>query len=617
MPGIICRVCAPADTRGDSHWRRGLALASQHPEHVQEQYGEPGFQLACIYHPDVCQGPRILVTDSHVLAYYGNVHEDAWALWADDSELCRVLLDRFHARGLDALKNLNGRYDIVIWNRRDRVLQMVSDRFGANRHYWLHQPGTLHLACEVKVLAVALDDVQVEATALASMLTFGYHIGDLTLVKGVKSLPNACQLEYRAFDDRLRMDRYWDYPYGEAEPLRGSKDELAASLHGHLTTAVRRQLRRVNKILLPISGGMDSRTLAGLLAQTGFTGEVIAYSYGQPGSNDVRYGRALARRLGYPHVAIAPPADFVTRHLEEAAWRFDAEWSAKNAWIRFAHRQPGLLDTGGGTLLHGLMGDIVLGSDLFGHRRKAGDSPLAIEALRQAFLDCQVSYMPVSELGSVFSADLSAEVTAGLNALIDRTLEPLLGLPPFFALTRAEFVHRQRRRTAWLVRCVEEDIPAITPFLDRDVVDFSTQVPYELFHDKQLYKHMIRQHLPAIAAIPLSDSGQPLAASRLRAGAAWRIERLLKRFPALRRRLARRREMLDFRTGLQTQADFFLARMNVLEELSPPLPTGAAAHRMEALLAGTAHPALQACALLPPAVFMQRMRAAAFGPTAS
>ena len=607
MPGILCCVHAPEDAAVEPKWRRGLELAAHHPEHVVEQYDEPGFHLACVYHPNVCQGPRVLVTADFVLAWYGNVHEDKWAGAAGEG-LCRVLLDAFRAQGADALQHLNGRYDIAVWDRRLREIHFVSDRFGANRHYYLRRPGALHVACEVKALATGLERIEVDPVGLASMLTFGYHIGDLTLLRNVKSLPNACQLGYQASSDHLRIGRYWTYPYGETEPLDGTESELAEALHGHLMTALKRRLRGVDKVLLPISGGLDSRTLAGLLGKTGFSGEVIAYSYGQPSSNDVRYGRAIARRLGYQHIAIPSPTDFLTRHLEDAAWRFDAEWSAKNAWIRCAHKQPGLLDIRGGALLHGLMGDIILGSDLFGYQRKAGNTQ-SIETLRKVFLSCHVSYMPVSELGKVFGPRLAREAETQLNSIVDLTLEPLLGLKPFFALSRAEFEHRQRRRTSWLVRCVEEDLPAMTPFLDRDVVDFSTRIPHALFHDKRLYKHMLRQHLPEMASIPLSSSGMPLSPTRLRAGIAWRLERLLRPFPRFRRYIARRQEILDFENGLRAQMDFFQARLDILEELSGPMPPGSATNRMRGLLAGTEKPPLQACALLPPAVFVKRLRA--------
>jgi asparagine synthetase B (glutamine-hydrolysing) len=459
-----------------------------------------------------------------------------------------------------------------VWDRRARVLHWVGDRFGANRHYFHHRPGALHIACEVKALAPWLDAIQVDPAGLASMLTFGYHISDLTILKGAHCLPNARRLMYLAGEDALRLERYWNYPYGEAQPLQGSEDDLAEALHAHLSTALRRQLRGADKILLPISGGLDSRTMAGLLEQSGFDGEVLAYSFGQTTSRDVRYGRAIARKLGYRHVHIPAPVDFLTRHLEDAAWRFDAEWSAKNAWIHFAHQYLPTDSLSGYAALHGLMGDIVLGSDLFGYQAKVGNSPQPIEVLRQVFLQVHVSYMPLAEIDQVFDPAEATCIEARLHGILNHTLEPTVGLRPFYALQRAEFEHRQQRRTTWLVRCVEEDLPALTPFLDRHLVDFATRIPYALFHDRHLYMHMIQRHLPKLAMIPWSDSGLSLSPTRLQAGMAWRLERVIQAVPHLKRYLVQRNEMIDFRDRLRAQIGFFRQRMGILEEISPLAP---------------------------------------------
>jgi hypothetical protein len=173
MPGILCSAYEPADATIEPKWRRGLEWVKDHPEHVREQYGEPGFELACFYQPEVCQGPRILASEHQVLAYNGNIYEDHWAHIDESRVLAQALLDTFVERGPDGLKHLNGRYDSVVWDRRARILHQVGDRFGANRHYILKRPGALHLACEVKALAPLLKRAEADPAGLASMLAVG------------------------------------------------------------------------------------------------------------------------------------------------------------------------------------------------------------------------------------------------------------------------------------------------------------------------------------------------------------------------------------------------------------------------------------------------------------
>jgi len=603
MPGILCSAYDPTDETVEPKWRRGLEWVRHQPAHIVEQYSEPGFQLACIYHPGVCQGPRVLVTERHVLALYGNLYDEDLH-GADGEVLCRILLDRFVQGGASRLQHLNGRYDIAVWDRRARVLTFISDRFGANRHYALRRPGALHLACEVKAVAVFLDHIEVDPTGLASLLSFGYNLGDLTLLRGVNCLPQARHIEFRPTTDTFRMERYWNYPYGELETRTASETKLAEELHQHLARALKRQMRNVEKVLLPMSGGLDSRTMAGLLAQSDYAGEVLSYSYGQSSSRDVRYGRAIARKLGYRHIHIPTPVDFMTRHLEQAAWRFDAEWPADSNWgARFSHTHPALGDLRRYTVLSGFMGDVILGSDRYDYRSKAGNIPLGADQLAAIFFTA-VRDMPIDKL---FDSVSGEEAENGIAAIVEETFEPLQNLVPFFALLRSEFIHRQRRHTATIAQSVEYDLKAITPFLDRDVVDFSTRIPLALFHNKLLYKHMIRNHLPEVAAVPYANTGLPLGDAPLRQAIKWRTDRLLKYFPEWQRRLKRRNAFFDFRGGVLAQTDYFKERIPTLSSLSPPLLDGAPAQRMADLLSGKIKTTEQASALLPPACFLQAL----------
>lgn len=610
MPGILCSVFNPTDPSAEAKWQHGLDMLRHHPEHVLEQHSEPGFHIACIYHPDVCQTPRIVVGEHHVLAYYGNVYEDYWAHIDEGRALAQALLDAFIEQGPRGLMHLNGRYDIAIWDRRARVLHHVGDRFGANRHYLLKRPGALHIACEVKALAPHLDRIEVDPAGLASMLSFGFHLGDLTLLSGVKCLPNARDIQYRAGTDALTIGSYWSYPYGEQEPWEGTEAELGEALHDHLTRAFKRRMNGVDKVLLPISGGLDSRTMAGLLASSGFPGEVLAYSYGQASSRDVRYGRAIARKLGYRHVTIPTPDDFITRHLKEAAWVFDAEWSAELNWgPRFSHLHPSLGDTKGHLVLSGMFGDLILGEGAFvgKYRRLCGDEPQATDRLMEAFFECNQEYRPLTETCALFEEPAADEAHERLQEIVRNTLLPLSSQRPFFALNRSEFLNRQRRHTATVAQSVEYDRKVITPFLDRDVVDFATKIPYEHLCGKILYKHMIRDHLPTVAAIPYGKTALPLSRAPIRAALQWRLQKLLARFPGLAKKINKNNSNFMFQEAIVSQVDVFKALGEGLDKLAPPLVMRKARTHYHEILGGHIRPADQIGAFLPPALFLEAL----------
>jgi hypothetical protein len=184
---------------------------------------------------------------------------------------------------------------------------------------------------------------------------------------------------------------------------------------------------------------------------------------------------------------------------------------------------------------------------------------------------------------------------------------PLSSQRPFFALNRSEFLHRQRRHTATVAQSVEYDRRAITPFLDRDVVDFATRIPYEYLCGKILYKHMIRDHLPVVAAIPYGKTGLPLSHAPIRAALQWRLQKLLTRLPGLARKINKNNSNFMFQEMIANQADVFKTLGVSLDKLAPPLDMHKAHTHYHEILEGHIRPADQIGAFLPPALFLEAL----------
>jgi len=294
--------------------------------------------------------------------------------------------------------------------------------------------------------------------------------------------------------------------------------------------------------------------MAALLHQSGFTGKVLAYSWGERSSRDLRYGRAVARALGYPHVAVPRPDDFITRYLEDDAWRFDAEWSAELNWpFRSAYNDPSLGDTSGYRLLSGMYGDATLGKDNFRYRQRIGDKPLAASGLQKIYLQTHQEYAPAELIFGLFGADTAADARRTLDGILEATLLPLARLVPFYALSRAEFRHRQFRHTCMVAQCVERDKAVLTPFVDTAVVDFTLRIPYDSWHDKKIYKRMLRDRFPKVASVPYAVTGMPIADAPFRSALKWRLEKALDYLPGLQKRLKRRNAMFRFQEGVSAK----------------------------------------------------------------
>jgi asparagine synthase (glutamine-hydrolysing) len=129
----------------------------------------------------------------------------------------------------------------------------------------------------------------------------GYVTGGDTLYSRVKQLQAGELLIIDAGNagSALHAHRYFRYWHTEPE---GWDEEI---LRHRFDAAAERAIRRMidyaggRQIVIPLSGGYDSRLIATLLCRLGYR-NVAVFTYGIPGNKEAAYSRQVARALGLP-----------------------------------------------------------------------------------------------------------------------------------------------------------------------------------------------------------------------------------------------------------------------------------------------------------------------------
>jgi asparagine synthase (glutamine-hydrolysing) len=243
-----------------------------------------------------------------------SVAEQAARLPPDRFDDAALVLAAYLAFGPACLARLEGVYHLAILDQRVRRLYLSNDRFGLRPLYWAHYRGHLAFGPEVKTLlhdpqfTPQLDDV-----ALAEYMRFQHLLGDKTFFEGISLLPPATILTYDFDADGLTLSSYWDFTHlPELDPRTSYADIVAESaalfqdavamLARHpVGTATANVPRRSDdaRVGLYLSGGLDSRLIAGCLAKT--TRGFPTISYGHHDAIDVHISRKIARLLGTDH----------------------------------------------------------------------------------------------------------------------------------------------------------------------------------------------------------------------------------------------------------------------------------------------------------------------------
>ena len=257
----------------------GAAIAHRGPDdcgaYVDGPLGLSHRRLSIIDLSEAGHQPMLSADGRYVLIYNGEIYnylelkrelETGYGCVFRSKSDTEVLLAALIAWGEDAVPKLNGIFAFVFWDKTEKKLFLVRDRFGAKPLYWRESASGLQFGSEVKAILAHPDAVPaVDMEGLLEYMTFQNFLGERTLFAGIKLLPPGAIL--RADPSGIRdMRTYWDFDFREPEkPL--SEREYDSRCNELFEQAVKRQLMSDVPVSSYLSGGMDSGSITAVAAR--------------------------------------------------------------------------------------------------------------------------------------------------------------------------------------------------------------------------------------------------------------------------------------------------------------------------------------------------------------
>jgi asparagine synthase (glutamine-hydrolysing) len=509
MPGIAGAIPTDHDPRLAQRLEAMVAPMLHRPWYRVERAVTPAAALAGVC---VDGEPALASADGVTLALAGDPVDDEAG--ADPAPMAERLLRRFLAGGEAALRGLNGVYAAAVWEERRRRLTIVNDRYGFLHLYWWRSADALLFATEAK--AISQDprfDRSIDQRGLLDFLVAGHFFDERTFFAGLALLPPASVLV--AERGRLVLDRYWDYRFGaggRASPLRraGTADGYADEYARRLETAVRRRAR--DGVCLPLTGGLDTRSLAGFLHRVAPAARVVTNTLGHEHAWDVRFARRIADVLGWPHTFLPVEPSYLADYADVGISVLEGNGSCSTFWVMA--ELPFLDQLRPAVTWSGFLGCCMSGSNL-PRRTPPATGKAAVDALwRHKFTGA----FGAEDLAALLRPEVHANAAAEPYGSIRRCFE---APDTDDVLDRWMYVdlHQRMRRLS----AVHRDILATSsrvmePFVDNDFVDFALALPRRglINPDQALYRRMVTRHLPHLARIGHAKTGRPVEASRVR-----------------------------------------------------------------------------------------------------
>ncbi|GAA1261608.1 hypothetical protein GCM10009677_11500 [Sphaerisporangium rubeum] len=375
--------------------------------------------------------------------------------------------------------------------------------FGLIDLYYLAEGDAVYFAGAIEpLLALAPRPYEVDWDAWAAILKLTYPLLDATPYRAVRRLPGSAALVWSRTERRVTTDKRaprWvrDEPFDRG--ITGA--DMVSLLHEALKPFDDRPL------LVPVSGGYDSRLLASVAVARRMDVESWTTSPDDGLDNDLDFARYITRELGLRHRIVPQDA---------AAYPDEARWAARrleyltshHAWYSPFARE---VHQAGRAVVDGLAGgplmkNFLITADAVG----AGTTQGRKVALLSALALGEPHLPPLSDAAAAFVDDRVTEAfTQATSMLRGHRAE----LPLSVLHTRTA---RGIARSP--VNLVGPEATPVFPFLHPEFFDAALSVPVERKEGGRFYREILRAADPRVAALPSTNGALPHRRVPLRSG---------------------------------------------------------------------------------------------------
>lgn len=488
-----------------------------HYDYKIEKFEKNGIHLAKVHLNYVNNSPQPIFSKDNRFAIvmigeifsYENIETEQIK---DDTKL---LLKLFIEKGFGCLPKINGQFAACIYDFFEKKLILISDRYGTRPVYYAFYNNKFFFVPEVKSLILDNFNKRINYDAISDLFHYGHLFGYKTMFENIYQLPEASYLTFQ--DGRIRVSKYWNYPYHEEvyRKTKFSKREIEnyfEEMQSVITTALKRQIvKNKDKILISLSGGLDSRWVIALSHKFGVE-PLTAFTMGPNKSEDQTYATKVANLLNAKHLPFEINPYTIFKDAEHFSFVSDGMSMIDGPIqcyepFRFFFRKYQ-------TILVPQMCDAIFGSTLYYKkiillRNKKKFDNNTINMFINIFNRFKTIYIKLIFYDEVFQKIKNGYTKIPQNYIqIDKN--PIYC---YYNLLINEYVRRGTLGGNIVNNLYYE---TRMPSYDNDLIEFAYRLPIELRKNQFIYRNTFNRMFPKLASIPREGTGLPLNASEFR-----------------------------------------------------------------------------------------------------
>ncbi|MDQ2720959.1 MAG: asparagine synthase (glutamine-hydrolyzing) [Bacteroidota bacterium] len=240
-----------------------------------------------------------------------------------------TLLNGYQVWGERILDKLNGIFAFAIYNIKEKEIFIARDQFGVKPLYYYYKEGTFLFGSEIKsFLNIPSFDKTIDAKGLMNYINFLWSPGTTTAFKDTKKLLPGHYLRFSINDIKIDPVKYYEIPFN-GKYSNSTEEEIVNQLEEKLLCAVKRQLLSDVPVGFFLSGGLDSSLLVAMVRrlypdkqiQT-FTINTGVLAEEEGFANDLHYAKLVANHLKVDLEVVEAEVDIV-KDFDKMIWHLD------------------------------------------------------------------------------------------------------------------------------------------------------------------------------------------------------------------------------------------------------------------------------------------------------
>jgi asparagine synthase (glutamine-hydrolysing) len=209
-------------------------------------------------------------------------------------------------------KNLNGRFQGLVADRRRATATLFNDRFGIQRVYYFEGQDAFYFAAEAKAILAVLPQLRsIDPQGLGEYIACGCVLENRTLFKGLQLLPPGSAWSFRGGTVEKKAAYFESQEWEQQEPL--DQESYYKSLRDVFTARLPRYFNGREPIGVSLTGGLDTRII--MAWRKASSDSLPCYTFGSMyrENQDVHLARRVAKICGQPYEVITAGSECLDR----------------------------------------------------------------------------------------------------------------------------------------------------------------------------------------------------------------------------------------------------------------------------------------------------------------